>query len=296
VKITGRTQLFGLIGDPVAHSLSPFILNLAFRTSGIDAVYVAFRVEIGHLTEACRGLRALGAAGINVTYPHKEAVVPLIDRPSPRVALLEAANTLVFSPTGIAGYNTDTSGMVDALRILSDLSIDGREVVIFGAGGAARAAALGLIRAGSAQVTFLVRNPAKAEKDLQRLRAAFLRHPISIRDAFSPETRIEREAALERADVLINATPIGMDTDPESECALIEGPNQVHARQVCMDLVYHPRETPFLRLARNRGARCIDGLTLLVAQARDAFHRWTGETFDLREMTSAVEDHLRREA
>jgi shikimate dehydrogenase len=274
-------------------------MNRAFEQLGIDAAYAAFPVAAARLPEAVAGLKALGVAGANVTYPHKEGVIRFIDRPSPRVAALRAANTLCFTRDGTYGHNTDATGTAIALERFAGLVPRGKRVVIFGAGGAARAAALGLLEAGAAAVTLLARNAAKAEAATWRFKERFSNGSISILSATQPEARDKREAAIRTSDVLINATPIGMqhanaapDARQSSDAvprSLIEDPNWIRREHCCFDFVYQPPETEFLRAARAGGAACLGGLCLLVAQASESFRHWTGREFDLEEMARALE-------
>ena len=295
MSITGQTQLYCLIGDPVSGSLSPFIMNRAFAALGIDAVYLARRVPSARLAQALEGLEALGVAGANVTHPHKERAVACLDHPAARVVALGATNTLHFTADGTHGYNTDATGTALALREFAGLDLQGQNLLVLGAGGAGRAAALGALEAGSAAVTFFVRDTAKAATATKRLRQHFPQANIALLPLRETSARDARQAAVSEARVIINATPIGMAHSPAAarEAMLIEDPTWLGPRQCCFDFVYGAGETGFLRMARQRGAVCLDGLTLLVAQARGAFQHWTGHEFDLGEMMRALDGHLR---
>jgi len=315
LSVSACTRLYCLIGDPVQRSLSPFIMNSAFEQHGIDAVYAAFRVPASQLLQAVQGLRALGVPGANITYPHKEAVLPFIDLASARVEMLRAANTLHFSGGQISGHNTDAAGTAIALERFAGVVLKGKRVLVFGAGGAGRAAALGVLDAGAAAVTFCVRDVPKAEAVISSLTRGFADASISVVPMDDRTARDMRRTAVVESDILINATPIGMagahrtthaqsDYDrPSSSTAtdaartastaspLIEDPEWIGPGHCCFDFVYAPRETAFLRIARARGALPLGGLSLLVAQALESFRCWTRRTFDLDEMKRALESH-----
>ncbi len=282
MEVSGHTKLYCLIGDPVSHSLSPFIMNRAFERLEIDGLYAAFRIDSRELPAALAGLRAIGAAGANVTSPHKEAVLEFVDHASDRVAAIRAANTLVFESDWTRGLNTDATGTAIALERLGGVRLRGRRTLVFGAGGAARAAAYGILEAGGSSVAFCARDPQRAESVVSLLRDAFPEARISCVPMEGAEHAERRNAAVLESDILINATPISPP---------IESPESVRPEQCCFDFAYARRRTCFLDLARSRGALCLDGLALLVAQAHGAFQAWTGRGFDLEEMAAALEAH-----
>ncbi len=315
-RLGGRTRLYLLLGRPVAHSLSPLIMNRAFAWLGIDAAYAALDVAPAALPAAVRGLAALGIAGANVTHPHKEAVLAGVARRSERVRLLGAANTLVPDDDGLTAHNTDAPGTALALRDLGGIDPAGARVAVFGAGGAARAAALGLLEAGAADVAFLARRPDAARAAVAPLVERFGRAPVTVVPLANgtgrgdaPDRR-RREDAVGGADILVQATTVGMaPAERPNEAAppastgpgdsedhagrpplypLLDEPDWIGPGQVCLELAYGHGETPFLRLARRRGARSLDGHALLVAQAHEALRIWTGRTFDLRTMAEVV--------
>jgi shikimate dehydrogenase len=286
--ISGQTRLYGLIGDPVEHSLSPFIHNRAFEKLGIDGVYTAFRVSSDDLAGAISGLRSLGAAGVNVTYPHKETVLQHADRLSPRVEVLQALNTLCFSANGVEAHNTDAPGAALAIERFGGRPLDRERVLIFGAGGAGRAGAMGVLEAGAASVSFCELVPSKAEAGLLRLQSHFPDRHLAV-ISMSDEERSAREAAIIDSSILINATP-AME-EALSGPALIEDPGWVRPEHLCFEFSYHPRTTEFLRVSQAVGATCLDGLCLLVSQALESFRCWTGQEFDVEEMAAALEVH-----
>lgn len=271
---TEHTRLAVLLGNPVAHSLSPTIYNAAFRALGLDAIYVACRVETERLSEAVAGLRALGVLGANVTIPHKEAVVPLVDRLTPTAEAIGAANTLVFEPDGtLLGDNTDAAGFLHPLAPLMD-RLRGQPVVLLGAGGAARAAAYAVLtRLAPARLTIAARRPEQAEA----LGAALAPHDARSVLETCPLDGARR--AIRDARLLVNTTPVGMH--PHVTDSPWSSADDFHAGQVVYDLVYAPARPRLLREAEAGGATTIGGLGMLIGQAALAFEQWTGQPLPL---------------
>jgi shikimate dehydrogenase len=292
-----QPKLYGLIGHPVGHTLSPHIMNRAFAEAGIDAVYAAFDVAPDRFPAASRALAAFGIAGVNVTYPFKERILEVADRRSRVVETIGAANSLVISAGKIEAHNTDAEGAARAIETFAGVALVGKRALVLGCGGAGRAAAFGLLEAGAESVAFAVRDPSKANGSLVSLRAAFpdrVGEPI---DARGESGRLAQ--SVEEADIIINATPVGM-SDPEisgKENESIIKESWIGAKHCCFDFVYYPRTTRFLDCASRRGALTVDGLALLVCQARGAFQLWTGREFSLEPMYDAVVvEYSRRES
>jgi shikimate dehydrogenase len=255
--INGHTQLFGIIGDPVEHSLSPLMHNAAFAHLRFNGVYVPMRPA--DLADAFNGLRSLGFIGVSVTVPFKVAIMDFLDAIDPVAQKIGAVNTLVFERTAdrvqCKGYNTDWLGSNQALAEAIDPA--GRTVLIVGAGGAARAVGFGLIEAG-AHVVVTNRTEAKGKELAAQLVCPFV--PAS-------------DLAQVRADALINTTSVGMA--PHAEGIPID-PELLPRFPVVMDIVYAPLETRLLREAAARGCRTIDGLKMLQYQGASQFSLWTG--------------------
>lgn len=282
MTITGATAVYGLLGDPVAHSLSPRLCNHAFATLDIDAVYVPLPCDPRRPDVVLAGCEALGLAGGNVTYPLKTAVIPHLAACSSVAEALGAVNLLVRMPMGsFRGENTDAPGVPLALQTWLDWAADGRAVAILGGGGAARAAAYGLLATGATSVTFMVRDTGRAEAGIDRLRAGVGRdriHLVSLADAAA-------FSVLAEVDLVVQATPVGLG-DP---CAdrLIE---PEHApRAVGFELNYGSRPTAFARAWRKTGRGCLDGRDLLAAQAHAALDVWLGVAPDLAELRALLE-------
>ncbi len=256
MTVNGETRVTGLIGDPVAHSRSPAILNAAYRETGLNWIYVAFPAPAGHGGDAVRAARALGLAGLTVTMPHKADAAWACDELTADAAALGAVNVVTVAGDGrLLGASTDGEGFVRSVR---DEGVDpgGLDVLVAGAGGAARAIVLALGGAG-ARVTVAARRLDRAEA------AAGL---------------VPGGQATTLADVdpgvfalVVNATPLGMQGEPGPLPA-----ERLNPGQLVVDTVYHPMETPFLAAARARGIRCANGVGMLVHQAALAFELWTG--------------------
>ena len=245
---TATTRVAAVIGSPVGHSRSPAIHNAAFAALGLDWVYVAFEVAPGRGADAVAAVRALALGGLSVTMPHKLDVAAAVDELSPAAAALGAVNTVVPLPDGrVAGHNTDGDGFVDSLRA-DGVDPAGMRVALLGAGGAARAVAVALAGAGVREVAIVNRTVAHAAQ------AAALAGGVGRVGAF---------ADVARADLVVNATSVGMGDDT----ALVVDPTLLSARQVVADLVYHPLDTPLLSAARAAGATTVGGLGMLVHQA-----------------------------
>ncbi|MFZ4517720.1 MAG: shikimate dehydrogenase [Microthrixaceae bacterium] len=264
-----------VIGDPVAHSLSPAIHNAAFAAAGLDWVFVALPVAAGEAPTAVAGARALGIDGLSVTMPHKAAVIPSLDGLSPVAAELGAVNCIHRDPADPdrwLGHNTDGEGFLAGLR--ADLALDpsGLEVVVLGAGGAARAVVRALGGAGARVAVAARRSDAAVE-------AAALGGP----DARAvPAGGIA--AVVSGAALVVNATPVGMAGRP----GVPLDPELLGPGHAVVDLIYHPLDTDLLRAARAAGAATANGLSMLVHQAAAAFTRWTGEQPPLRAMEEAA--------
>jgi shikimate dehydrogenase len=293
VASAGKSLLFGLIGDPVAHSLSPFIMNRAFDSLGLDAMYVAFGVKPERLQASVAGLGAMGIAGLNVTYPYKEEILYHIDAISSEAEIINAVNTVMFFDNEIQGFNTDAPGTAIALETFTDAPIEGARAFVYGIGGSARAAAYGLLERGAERVTFGARSPEKGPLVLERFQYAFPEQEVDVVRLAAPEDLVPRRDAFRGADIVINATPVGMAGLAAGE--LIEDAQLIRPEQTFFDFVYHPRQTAFLEAARRAGATTLGGIALLVAQAAESFRIWTDHGFDVKEMAQAVEEFSRAE-
>jgi shikimate dehydrogenase len=265
----------GVIGDPIAHSLSPLLHNAAFDALGLDWVSVAFPVPAGMTAAALTGMRAMGIAGLSVTMPHKEAAFAAADENTEIALRLGAVNCVTGRDGTLVGDSTDGEGFLAALRRAAGFDPRGKRCLVIGAGGAARAVILALAEAGAADVAVVNRTPARAEQ------AAALAGTVG---------RVGSGGDVPDAELVVHATPLGMagGSEPRSSPAPV-GPGALHSGQVVVDLVYHPLETPLLRDARAAGAEAVTGLGMLVHQAALALERWTGMAVPVEAMWVAAE-------
>jgi shikimate dehydrogenase len=282
------TTLVGVLGWPVAHSRSPAMHNAAFEALGLDWRYELLPVEPERFEAFLRELPGRGFAGANVTIPHKLRALELADDASDVARATGAANTLTFAERGIEAENTDVEGFLAALREQVPHAPAGMDTVVLGAGGAARAVVYGLIQAGAERVSVWNRHPDRAAKLVQDLSQP------------GGATRLEAVAGTEipPAQVLVNATSVGMSVTPdEDELEEVrQGVKDLPLsadvwgdRLIVVDLVYRQDGTPLARLARSRGAVCVDGLDVLVHQGAASFRLWTGMEAPLGAMRSAAE-------
>lgn len=278
MKITGRTSVAGVVGHPVRHSLSPVIHNAGFASLGADWVYGAFDLAAGAAASGVAAMRTLGIRGLSVTMPHKTEMARLVDEISPAAARLSSVNTLTLDDDGrVRGDSTDGDGLVSSLRA-AGVHVDGRRVVLFGAGGAARSVLDALLRHGAAHVDIVNRTPAAAERaaELDPRRCAVVGELMSAAEAVAA------------GDLIVNATSVGMDRSPDDPEASPIEEDWLNSRHVVVDLVYHPLETALLRRASRRGCVTVDGLGMLIHQAALQQQIWTGLLPDVGAMTAAA--------
>jgi len=254
--------------------------NAAFAAAGLNWCYVALPVGRARLADALRGLAALGAAGANVTVPHKEAALAYLDEISDEARAIGAVNTIRVDGERLAGYNTDGGGLLDALRIDGGMTVDGARAVVIGAGGAARAAAFALADAAAASVVIANRNWDRAASLAADVRRALPRRAVEAVPLDGAAAGRIREATL-----LVQATTVGSGAERAQTPVAQEA---LHPGLVVMDMVYEPRETVLLREARARGCRTVEGRSMLVYQGARAFELWTGRPAPTDVMRRAV--------
>jgi shikimate dehydrogenase len=270
-------KLVGVIGSPVAHSLSPLLHKAAFEALGLDNWRSsAFEVPAGAAAEALKGMRSSVLTGLSVTMPHKEAVAQLVDDHSPVAARLGAVNCVVNRDGVLYGANTDGEGFIESLRRGAGFSVTGRRCLVAGAGGAARAIVLALAEAGASEVAVMNRTPTRAETAATLAGSAGRVVPVGDVDAAA------------QADLIVNATSLGM-TGSDADQTWLVPPTLLHHGQVAADLVYAPRQTPWLEAASAAGATALGGLGMLVHQAAAQIELWTGANPPVDAMWSAAE-------
>lgn len=266
-------RIAAVIGSPVAHSLSPVIHQAAFDAADVHWTYTAFEIPAGRASEAIAAMRLLGLAGLSVTMPHKSDVARLVDRLDPPARALDSVNTVSWDGEELVGSSTDGAGFVASL-VDAGVDVHDARIAVIGAGGAARSVIDALGRVGVADITVLNRSHDRAEQ------AATLASAASV-GIVSDVTR---------ADIVVNATSVGMGVDPVAATAadLPCDPGLLRADQVIVDLVYHPLETAWMRAAADIGARTVDGLGMLVHQAALQQHAWLGHLPDTVAMRAAA--------
>ncbi|MCU1489757.1 MAG: shikimate dehydrogenase [Acidimicrobiaceae bacterium] len=274
----GATQLAGVVGDPISHTMSPLLHNAGYAALGLDWCYLAFRVGRGDLPEAMRGARALGLRGLSVTTPHKEAAAAAADQRSALVERLEAANTVVFRHGMSVADSTDGAGFLDDLRTGADFDPADKTVAVLGAGGAARAVILALGQAGAAEVLVVNRTAARGET------------AAALAGATGRTATIEELAG---ADLVVQATSAGLRGSASLAGAAGDPMAEIGARcrpgQIAYDLGYHPAVSSFLAAASAAGAEVRNGLGMLVHQAARQFSLFTGEPAPLQAMWAAID-------
>ena len=267
------TRVAGVIGTPIRHSLSPAVFTAAFEARQLDWAYHAFEVAEGEAVAAMAGVRALGLEGVSVTMPHKAAVLPGLDEVDEVATALGAVNCVVRRGSTLVGRNTDGDGFLDSLRLDEGIEVDGARCLVLGAGGAGRAVAHALGRAGAASITIANRDQRRA---------------VAAADLAGVHGAVGSADQAPNADLVVNATSLGMADDER----LPLDPSLLHQGQVVVDLVYHPAATPLLQAAAAAGARTVGGLGMLVHQAGHAFRHWTDEEPPLDAMRAGAQAAL----
>ncbi|WP_305733493.1 shikimate dehydrogenase [Trichlorobacter ammonificans] len=267
MTLTGASAVYGIIGWPVRHSLSPVMQNAAFQAAGIDAVFVPFAVAPERLAAALEGMRALQVAGFNVTIPHKTAIMPLLDELDPAARAAGAVNVVKNQNGRLVGFNTDGAGLVRSLERDLGCPPAGRRIVLVGAGGAARGALAALCRAGAAEVSVLNRTAAAAREMIALIGSESVATACSVLDPDAVAADF-----WQTRDLIVNATSLGMHGEEIAGLALACLPPAARV----YDMVYSPPETPLLAAAAAQGLATANGLGMLVAQGELAFALWTG--------------------
>lgn len=285
MKFSGKTKVCCVIGDPVEHTLSPLIHNAAFEHLKIDCVYVAFKVGREELENAVKGMRSLGIYGLNVTMPHKTAIIKYLDEIDSTAEFIGAVNTVLNDRGKLVGFNTDGLGALKALKE-NNVHLDGRRLLLLGAGGAARAIAFQLVSEVE-ELRILNRNVEKAKHLAKALEEKFGKKTFG--GVLSPDLTMEW---LKDADILINATSVGMH--PNSEQTLVKR-EWLKPNMAVMDIVYNPLETRLIRDAKSVGAKIIYGTEMLVYQGAASFEMWFNRPAPVEVMRKIVLKSIRGE-
>ena len=266
-SLSGSSRVFGIIGHPVRHTLSPAMQNAAMQACGIDGVFVPFDVQPERLGEAVAGMRSLGIRGVNVTIPHKTGVIPYLDGLDESAEAAGAVNTINNEDGRLVGYNTDGNGLLRSLAEDFAFTPENSTVVIIGAGGAARGAVASICRAGARRIAIVNRSRDRAASLVAAMEGRYSDSVLTVADYGEQLTPILREA-----DLVVNTTSLGMNGEVIPGLEL----GALNRNAVVYDMVYAPPVTPMLREAERRGLRHANGLGMLAAQGELAFRIWTG--------------------
>ena len=285
--ITGKTQLLGVIGHPVSHSLSPLMHNAALTKLGLDYVYLPFPIAPENLERAIAGFASIGMVGFSITIPHKQAILPLLSEISPIAQAIGAVNTVTRQGDKWVGTNTDVEGFIAPLQTTYHQDWSQKKAVILGNGGAARAVVAGCIKLGLAEIHVVGRNLQK----LQAFHQSWQNSPFA--DKFQVHEWTELPNLLHQANLLVNTTPIGMYPHIEESPLSSQEISYLPGDAIVYDLIYTPKPTKFLHRAEKQGAIIIDGLEMLVQQGAAALKIWLQQdTVPVNEMRQALQNHL----
>ncbi len=276
-QITGYTRFGGLLGSPVAHSLSPAMHNLSFMTLGIDAVYLAFDVGEEKLGETVRVFRDLNTYGFNLTMPDKKKVMEYVDELSKAAELIGAVNTVVNRDGRLIGHNTDGIGYVESVRA-QGFDPAGKEVTLLGAGGAAGAAAVQMALDG-VKTLHIANRRSRSWKAAQELADRINRETECRADLTDLEDTDTLGKLIGQSDLLTNATSVGMA--PNTDASPVKDPGMLYKELVVSDIIYNPRKTKLMEQALSAGCRTFNGMDMLLYQGAAAFRLWTGQDMPL---------------
>jgi shikimate dehydrogenase len=282
--ISGKTRVCGVIGDPIEHTLSPIMHNAAFSALKLDYSFLAFKVKPTELENAANGMRALNIRGLNVTMPHKSAILKFLDRVDLSAQIINSVNTVLNRESKLFGFNTDGVGALKALRE-NGVELKGRKVLLLGAGGAARAIAYAMAK--EADELAVLNRTLKPAQDLAKLLEKLANKKI-FAGSLTPK---EIQQNLQDSDILINATSIGMK--PKAEESVV-APKFLRSNLAVMDIVYNPTETKLVKEAQAVGAKVVSGVEMLIYQGAASFEIWTGKPAPVEVMRQAALNHLQK--
>lgn len=280
MKIDGSTKIVGIFGHPVEHTASPYIHNAAFEALKLNWAYLPFEVAPQLLESAVKAIIPLNIQGVNVTIPHKKAVVPFLDELSPEADFIGAVNTIVKKDDKLIGHNTDGEGFIKALEE-EKISLSEKNILILGAGGASYGICRELLSKGVGKLTIANRTLKKAE-DLQKL---------LVKVDILPLERISLESILKDTNIIINTTSVGMK---ENDPLLINGDCLTSSLEAVVDIIYSPPETKLLKMAKDKGIKTVNGLSMLLYQGALSFELWTGKKAPIEVMREALREQFKK--
>lgn len=281
IPITGHTQLTALLGSPVAHSISPMMHNEAFQLLDLDYVYLCFDVNEESLPAAVEGLKTCNIRGFNLTMPNKNKIVELLDELSPAARLIGAVNTVVNDNGYLTGYNTDGVGYMQAVKD-AGYDIHGKTITVMGAGGAATAICAQAALDGIEEIHIFARETSRfwnrTENLVKNINSTLPCHAV----LHENKDKAALSDAISKSTLLLNATSVGMA--PNTDGTIITDTSLYHPDLIVSDVIYNPRETRFLREAREAGCRTFNGMYMLLYQGAEAFRLWTGKDMPVKEI------------
>lgn len=283
MRIDGYTRLAAVVAHPIKHSISPFIHNAAFEATGVNGVYLAWDIPLEDLEATVANIRRYDMFGVNLSMPYKEAVIPYLDELTPAAQLIGAVNTVINRDGHLIGHNTDGKGF---FKSLPSFKISGKKMVILGAGGAAKAIISQAVLDGVKEVVIFVR-PTSIDKTLANF-ATLLNQGANLA-VHSLDDVTLLQAKIQEADLLVNATSVGMDGQSSPVPSGVQLPSQL----LVADIIYQPFETPFLKWAREAGNPAVNGLGMLLYQAAEAFELWTGKAMPTEKIWQALQEKYR---
>lgn len=272
-EITGHTQLTGLLGSPVSHSISPMMHNEAFRQLNLDYVYLAFDVGIAHMESAVNGLRTLNVRGFNVTMPGKNIMPSLCDKLTPAAEICGAVNTVVNDNGILTGYTTDGTGYMRAVQDAGH-NIIGKKMTLLGAGGAATAIFVQAALDGVSEISIFNNRSKNFERAKSMIDKLTERTSCKIKLYDYEDTSVLRREIMD-STILVNGTSVGMA--PDTSKSIITDCTMFHKDLIVSDIIYNPRETMLMKLAKEAGCQTFNGLYMLLYQGAEAFKLWTGQ-------------------
>ncbi len=278
-----NTKLTGLIGHPIKHSYSPFIHNIAFDLKKLDFIYLSFDVTPSNLRTVLKGIVGLSIRGFNVTIPHKENIMQLLNEVSDEASIIGAVNTVVNDLGKLHGYNTDVDGIYETLQPYKE-EISGNEISVVGAGGAARAVIYTLIRHFKPSKINLINRTEQRAESLKNYFYDKMKYDSFMTKELFPPQLVD---VFKNSKLIVNATSVGMF--PESDDSITSLHDSFTKEQIVFDLVYNPSQTQLLKLAAAQGAVTLDGLKMLVYQAAKSFELWTGESMPVEQIYKSLQ-------
>lgn len=273
-EITGHTRVFGVLGSPITHSISPQMHNEAFRQLGLDCVYLAFEVGEKDMPTAVEGLRTLNVRGYNVTMPNKNIMATLCDKLSPAAEIIGAVNTVVNDNGILTGYTTDGTGYMRAVEDAGH-NIIGKKMTLLGAGGASTAVFVQAALDGLSEISIFSRHNSKFNERARNIIEKLKEHTTCKVNLYDLENEALLRREISESAILTNGTSVGMA--PDTDNSIINDITMFHKDLIVSDIIYNPRETKLMRLAKEAGCPTFNGLYMLLYQGAEAFKIWTGQ-------------------